>query len=124
VTNRPSRSQFRRHARRLRRDGFQPTMVFNQGDRLPETAAVAIGRVIWRYRSELAPIAIAVLVLVAAVMLPRTHPECWPWWTLATVTTTAILAIPMPARLRKAWSIVDRPADRAYAGAVTAVVGG
>jgi hypothetical protein len=79
VTARPSRSQLRRHARRLRRDGFQPMMVFNQGDRLPETAAVAIGRALWRYRSELAPIASAVLVVVAAVMLYHTHPEWWPW---------------------------------------------
>jgi hypothetical protein len=99
-------------------------MVFNQGDRLPETAAVTIGRAIWRYRSELAPIASAMLVVGAAAMLHHTHPEWWPWWAFATVTTTAILGVPMPAWLRKAWSIVDRPADRVYAGAVTAVVGG
>jgi S-DNA-T family DNA segregation ATPase FtsK/SpoIIIE len=99
-------------------------MVFNQGDRLPETAAVAIGRAIWRCRSELAPIASAALVVVAAVMLHHTHPEWWLWWALATVTATAILAVPMPAWLRKTWSIVDRPTDRIYAGTVTAVVGG
>ena len=124
MTARPSRSQLRRHARRLRRGGFQPMMVFNQGDRMPETAAVAIGRAIWRYRSELSPIAFAVLVVAATVMLHRTHPEWWPWWALATVTTTTILAAPMPACLRKAWSIVDRTVDRVYAGAVTAVAGG
>jgi hypothetical protein len=124
MTSRPTRSQLRRHARRLRRDGFQPMMVFNQGDRLPETAAVAIGRAIWRYRSELAPIALAMLIVTMAVTLHRTHPAWWPWWAIATVTTTTILAMPMPAWLRKAWSIVDRPAERVYAGVVTMVAGG
>lgn len=62
MTGRPSRSQLRRQARRLRRDGFQPMMVFNQGDQLPETAVVAIARAVWRYRSELAPIASAALI--------------------------------------------------------------
>ena len=38
MTSRPTRHQLRRHARRLRRDGFQPMMVINPGDRLPETA--------------------------------------------------------------------------------------
>ena len=72
MTSRPSRHQLRRQARRLRRDGFQPMMVFSQGDQLPETAAVAIGRALWRYRSELAPIAFALLtVAVAADAAPR-----------------------------------------------------
>jgi hypothetical protein len=124
MTSRPSRFQLRRQARRLRRDGFQPMMVFNQGDQLPETAAVAIARAIWRYRSELAPIAFAVLIVAAAAMLHRTHPEWWPWWALATVTTMIILAVPVPAWLRKAWSVVDRPAERVYAGTVTVTAGG
>ena len=38
MTSRPTRHQLRRQARRLRRDGFQPMMVFSQGDQLPETA--------------------------------------------------------------------------------------
>ena len=78
MTSRPSRSQLRRHARRLRRDGFQPMMVFDQGDQLPETAAAAIARAMWRYRSELAPIAFAALIVAAAEMLHRTHPVWWP----------------------------------------------
>ena len=124
MTSRPSRSQLRRQARRLRRDGFQPMMVFNQGDRLPETAAVAIARTVWRYRSELAPIAFAVLTVAIAAMLHRTHPGWWPWWALATVTTATILAVPVSARLRKAWPVVDRPAERVYACTVTVTAGG
>ena len=72
MTNHPTRHQLRRQARRLRRDGFQPMMVFSQGDRLPETASVAIGRALWRYRSELAPIVVAVLIVTMAVMLRAT----------------------------------------------------
>jgi len=124
MTGRPTRSQLRRQARRLRRDGFQPMMVFSQGDQIPETAAVSIARAMWRYRSELAPIAVAVLVVAAAALLHRTHPGWWPWWAAATVTTTTVLAVPVPAWLRKVWSIVDRPAERVYAGAVTVAVGG
>ena len=124
MTGTPSRGQLRRQARRLRRDGFQPMMVFSQGDRLPETAAVAISRAVWRYRSELAPIAVAVLIVTAAVMLHRAHPRSWPWWAVATMTTTTILAVPVPAWLRKAWPVLDRAAERVYAGAVTAAAGG
>jgi hypothetical protein len=124
MNSRPSRHQLRRQARRLRRDGFQPMMVFGHGDQLPETAAVAIGRAMWRYRSELAPIAVSVLIVTAAVMLHRTHPRSWPWWALATVMTTTILAVPVPAWLQKAWPVVDRAAERVYVGAVTAITGG
>jgi S-DNA-T family DNA segregation ATPase FtsK/SpoIIIE len=99
-------------------------MVFNQGDQLPETAAVAIARAIWRYRSELAPITFAALIVAAAAMLHRTNPAWWPWWVLATVMTTTILAVPVPAWLRKACPVVDRPAERLYAGAVTVTAGG
>ncbi len=124
MTGHPSRRQLRRQARRLRRDSFQPMMVFSQGDQLPETAAVAIGRTVWRYRSELAPIAVAALIVTAAVMLHHAHPRSWPWWAVAKVMTTTILAVPVPAWLQKAWPVVDRAAERVYAGAVTAITGG
>jgi hypothetical protein len=54
--------QIRRHARQARRAGMEPMMVINSGDPLPELAAVTIARWAWRYRSELAPLAIACLV--------------------------------------------------------------
>jgi hypothetical protein len=124
MTSRPTRHQLRRQARRLRRDGFQPMMVFSQGDQLPETAAVAIGRALWRYRSELAPIAFALLTVAVALMLHRSHPGAWPWLALGTVASTAIQALPVPPWLRKAWSATDRPAERVYAGVVTVLTGG
>ena len=85
MTSRPSRSQLRRHARRLRRDGYQPMMLFNQGDQLPETAAVAIGRAIWRYRSELAPIAVARPHRGRGRdPPPQLTPNAWPWLAVGT----------------------------------------
>ncbi len=124
MTRRPSRYQLRRHARRLRRDGFQPMMMFSQGDQLPETTAAAIGRLVWRYRSELAPIALAILAVGVAVTLHRAHRGAWPWLAVGTVVSLLIEAIPAPTWLRKAWSILDRPAERAYASAVTVMTGG
>jgi hypothetical protein len=124
MTNRPSRRRLRRHARQLRRDGFQPMMIVNQGDRLPETAATAIGRAIWRYRSELFPVLIATLTTTTAVILHRTHPGAWPWLTVATAGSVAFLTVPLPAWARKAWDILDRPAERVYVAAVTTATGG
>jgi hypothetical protein len=99
-------------------------MMFSQGDQLPETTAAAIGRLVWRYRSELAPIALAILTLAVAVTLHRAHRGAWPWLAVGTVVSLLIEAIPAPTRLRKAWSILDRPAERAYASAVTVMTGG
>jgi S-DNA-T family DNA segregation ATPase FtsK/SpoIIIE len=124
MTTRPSRRQLRRHARQLRRDGFQPMMLLNSGDQLPETAAAAIGRALWRYRSELAPIAFAALTVLAAMPLHRAHPGSWPWLAVATVASMTVLVIPAPAWLRKAWFVLGRPAERVYAAAVAAVTGG
>jgi hypothetical protein len=124
MTTRPSRRQLRRHARQLRRDGFQPMVLLNSGNQLPETAAAAIGRALWRYRSELAPIAFAALTVLAAMSLHRTHRGSWPWLAVATVCSMTVLAIPAPGRLRKAWFVVGRPAERVYAAAVAAVTGG
>jgi hypothetical protein len=73
MMSRPTRSQLRRHARRLTRDGYQPMMLINSGSDLPETATTAIVRAIWRYRSELAPIAVAAATFIAANTLHRSH---------------------------------------------------
>ncbi len=120
----PNRHQLRRHARRLSRDGYQPMMIVNSGDRLPESAATAIGHAIWRYRSELVPIAVAALTATTAVMLHRSHPSAWPWLALATATGITLLAVPPPTWARKAWAVLDRPAERAYAAAITTALGG
>jgi S-DNA-T family DNA segregation ATPase FtsK/SpoIIIE len=99
-------------------------MLVNSGDQLPETAATAIGRAIWRYRSELAPVMVAALTAATAAILHRSHPGAWPWLALATAGGIALLAAPLPAWARKAWDVLDRPAERVYAAAVTTATGG
>jgi len=122
--SRPTRSQLRRHARRLARDGYQPMMLINSGSDLPEMATTAIARAIWRYRSELTPIAVAVATFIAANTLHRAHHSPWPWLTLATFAAITALTIPPPAWARKTWAMLDHPAERAYAIAVMATTGG
>jgi S-DNA-T family DNA segregation ATPase FtsK/SpoIIIE len=99
-------------------------MVVNSGSDLPETAVTAIFRAIWRYRSELAPIAIAVATFVAANTLHRAHHTTWPWLALAILASVTALTVPPPAWARKAWVMLDHPAERVYAVAVTAITGG
>jgi hypothetical protein len=122
--SRPNRRQLRRHARKLRHDGFQPMMVVNPGDPLPETAAVEIGRWLWRYRSELVPIAVAAATALAALGLHKTRSGSWPWLVVATLAATAALVVPAPQWARKVWPLLDRPAERIYAASVAVAVGG
>jgi len=124
MMSRPTRSQLRRHARRLTRDGYQPMMLINSGSDLPEMATTALVRAIWRYRSELVPIAVAVATFIAANTLHRAHHAAWPWLALATLATIAALAVPPPPWARKTWAMLDHPAERAYAVAITITIGG
>ncbi len=94
--SRPTRSQLRRHARRLTRDGYQPMMLINSGSDLPETVTSAIVRAIWRYRSELAPFAVAATTFIAANTLHRAHHAAWPWLALVTGVSVTTLTIPPP----------------------------
>jgi DNA translocase FtsK/SpoIIIE-like protein len=114
----------RRHARRLSRDGFQPMMLLNSGDQLPETPVTAIARAIWRYRSELAPLAVAALTAATAAILHHGHQGAWPWLATTTTTIAALLIAPLPAWAKKTCTILDRPAERTYAVAVVTAVGG
>jgi hypothetical protein len=124
MTNRPSRHRLRRRARQLRRDGFQPTMFLSPDELLPETAGAIVVRALWRYRSELAPVATTAGVAIAAVALHRSHPGWWPWLMAVTLTDVIALALPAPRRLRKEWPFLTRSAERLYAAAVSAAAGG
>jgi S-DNA-T family DNA segregation ATPase FtsK/SpoIIIE len=94
-------------------------IVLNSGDQIPDTTATQIGRAIWRYRSELVPVAIAGLTALVAAGIHHSDPRSWPWFAVATIAAVTALAVPPPAWARKAWSLLDRPADRAYAAIVT-----
>jgi S-DNA-T family DNA segregation ATPase FtsK/SpoIIIE len=102
----------------MRRYGLQPMVVINSDSQLPETPVVLIARLAWRYRSELAPLYLASLAMLAGWALHATH-RAW-WWAVlaAAATTSAALAI-FGSRLGLA-----RPAERLYAAVVIAAVGG
>lgn len=124
MTARPTRRQLRRHAHRLRHDGYQPMIVLNSGYQIPETAAAQLGRSVWRYRSELAPLALAALVVLAAMVMHHVDRRSWPWLALVAIATTTGFTIPLPTWIRRAWPLLDRTADRAYAATVSFSAGG
>jgi DNA translocase FtsK/SpoIIIE-like protein len=107
----------RRHARRMRRDGLQPMVVINSGDRLPDLAVVLLIRGIWRYRSEIAPLMLVVVTAIAGAILHLTHPEWWPYLLIATV-----LAMAQPLVFGDRVGLA-RLIERAYAAAVITCVG-
>jgi S-DNA-T family DNA segregation ATPase FtsK/SpoIIIE len=54
-------------------------MFVNSGDPLPELAIVVLVRWIWRYRSELAPIGVAYLVVGVGWYARTAIAAWWPW---------------------------------------------
>ena len=67
--------RMRRQARQIRRGGMQPMMFISaDSNQFPTPAGVLLARFMWRYRSELAPVAVAALLaghwLVAARPIP------------------------------------------------------
>jgi hypothetical protein len=110
--------RMRRHARRMRRYGLQPMTIINPGDPLPETAAVVIFRLAWRYRSELAPLYLSLTAALVAWILHTAHQHWWPMILALTGSATPTLAVAghrlgLPTR-----------GERIYAAVVTAALGG
>jgi hypothetical protein len=118
VTQRPNGPQIRRQARKMRRYGIQPMAVIDSGDHLPDIAAVLIARWLWRYRSELAPLAVVAVLALAAWL---THGRFPGWWPTIAVTgaLAAFGAIVVGARIGLATL-----AERLYAATVTAAAAG
>jgi hypothetical protein len=108
----------RREARRLRRSGVEPVMVMAGDTSFGPAAIVVICSWLWRYRSELAPLAVALSAEVAAVVLHITHPE---WWVAVLIGAAAL-----------AWLVavfghlvgLTRGVERGYAAACVLAVGG
>jgi FtsK/SpoIIIE family len=111
-------SQMRRHARKMRRYGIQPMTMIRPGDRYPETAAAAIGRMLWRYRSELAPVGVALALVLAGWMMHGRYPGAWP--------VIAGAAGPMAAVLVAAGKRLGlvTAAERAYAAGLAIAAAG
>ena len=63
--------RMRRQARQIRRSGMQP-MMFVSGDpsQFPAPVGVMLAGFAWRYRSELAPLGVAVVTLLAGCWTP------------------------------------------------------
>ena len=70
--------RMRRQARHARRSGLQPMMVINTGESFPDTAVIVLARFAWRYRSELAPLAVTGGIAGAAWWLHAARPHWWP----------------------------------------------
>ncbi len=110
--------QLRRHARRVRRYGIQPMMFMGDGDRLPDTVAVIVGRWAWRYRSELGPAACAGVLFLAGLLLHTRQPGWWPYALIA-ATITAAVTLTLGERLG-----LPTRAERLYAATVAISAGG
>jgi FtsK/SpoIIIE family len=98
--------QIRRHARQARRAGMQPMMVINSADPLPELAAVTIARWAWRYRSELAPLAVVCLGAGLGSYAHAALSSRWPLILGAASTAAWVLAafgarVGLPTRLER-----------------------
>jgi hypothetical protein len=104
--------QMRRHARQARRAGMQPMMVINSGDPFPGLAVTVIARLAWRYRSELAPVAVTGVLAAAGGWLHAAHPSAAvPILAGSLAAACAVVALGARAGLAPL-------AERAYAGAV------
>ena len=104
--------QMRRHARHARRAGMQPLIVVNSGDPLPELAIVAVARLAWRYRSELAPAAVTAALTGAGAWAHVAFPAA------AVPVLAAALAVAAAVVLLGTKIGLHPVAERAYAGAV------
>jgi len=99
----------RRQARQARRSGLQSMMVINAGEPFPETAAVVLARWAWRYRSELAPLAVTIVILCAAWWLHAARPHWWGFVLGITAITAGALAtfgarFGLPARMERLYA--------------------
>jgi S-DNA-T family DNA segregation ATPase FtsK/SpoIIIE len=116
MMNSPRR--MRRQARRIRRGGMEPMMMITGHDQLPESAVVVLLRYAWRYRSELAPLNVALGAGCAAWWLHAAHPH---WWTLvlAAGAMTAWIVAVFGGRMGLSARI-----ERWYAATAVLVTGG
>ena len=99
----------RGQARQARRAGMQPMMVISPGDPVPELALTVISRWAWRYRSELAPVTVALLVAGAGWYAHAALRDWWPVIFAASGSAGCVLAafgakLGMPARLERAYA--------------------
>jgi hypothetical protein len=110
--------RLRREARRARRAGLQPVIVLGADGQVPSSAAVVAARVVWRYRSELAPVFVAVAVLLAGWWAHLNSPHWWPYYIVGSAVAAWTLVT------FGAWLGLPRLADRVYASVCVFAAGG
>lgn len=110
------RAYGRRH-RRWRDRNAQPLMLVTDQPGLLDAIA-ALGRLLFRYRSELAPFTTALVLTLAAAWLHTSHRGAWPWVLAATIAAAALALLGgVP------WG-VRRPEERVFAAVATSAAGG
>jgi hypothetical protein len=107
--------QIRRQTRRARRAGLQPIVLIDGP--LPVPAVLFLARLVWRYRSEIAPATVAGAVLAVGGWLHAAHSQWWPW-LLALSDLAALALFKFGSRAG-----LSRLAERAYAAAAVLVAG-
>jgi S-DNA-T family DNA segregation ATPase FtsK/SpoIIIE len=68
-------------------------MVINSGEPFPETVAIMLARLAWRYRSELAPIGLTTAIVCSTLALHATRPNWWAFILGPTDVATWLLII-------------------------------
>lgn len=111
------RRDYRRARRQLRRRyGTRTAPVVLIDEPYPGAGLAAAGRLLFRYRSELAPFALATTAGLVALFLHSRHPGWWPGLIVTTILGTAALAW-----LGRRW--LPRVIERAYAAGVVLTTG-
>jgi hypothetical protein len=114
----PSYRRVRRQARQIRRGGMQPMMVINADPGpFPAPAGIMLARWAWRYRSELAPVAVVAALAGAGWWAHARFPHGWGL-VLAGFSVAAWLLLTFGVRLGLA-----PLAERAYAATATFTAG-
>ncbi|MDI6102117.1 FtsK/SpoIIIE domain-containing protein [Actinoplanes sp. NEAU-A12] len=109
------RAYGRRH-RRWNRRNPQPLLVVPD-EPLTLVVLAAIGRTLFRYRSEVAPVFLALVLVVVGSVLHHSRPGAWPVVTLVTVLAATVAVRGWP------WGLT-RSAERGYATTTTTLTGG
>jgi S-DNA-T family DNA segregation ATPase FtsK/SpoIIIE len=109
------RAYGRRH-RRWRNRNPQPLMIVADGSYLADVFA-ALGRLLFRYRSELAPFTTAGMLALGSAVLHLKHAAWWPD-VLGVTAVLVILVAVTGAPLR-----ADRLSERVHAGTVVLAAG-
>jgi DNA segregation ATPase FtsK/SpoIIIE, S-DNA-T family len=111
------RAYSRRHRRALRNRNAAPLMLVADGNSFADVFT-ALGRLLFRYRSELAPFTTALVLAAAGELLHSEHPKWWPYVAGVALVLAGVIAVTgAPFR-------AERRSERVYATAAVFAAGG